>query len=142
MSHVTEEATITIDGQVVPLSPEDENIVITAKRAGIGIPAPCFLAKRKGGCCKGCGIEVDGKREYACALKATPGMNVVVNRNDLKEERKKNLMKYKENLTAGVKAKCELEETEPSSCDCSGDEPTNNTSCCDQSITTGSPCCG
>ena len=54
---------ITIDGQKAEITADDKNIVDVADRAGIGIPAPCYKNGRRGGCCRICVVEIDGKHE-------------------------------------------------------------------------------
>lgn len=104
--------TVKIDGVTIPFSVEDANIVETAQKAGIGIPAPCFLAKRKKGCCNGCVVEIDGKQQFACATKAKEGMEITVNREDLKALRKERLKAYQEGIKSGNPCVCSETNTE------------------------------
>ncbi len=76
----------------------DENIVQIAKKHGINITAPCFLANNGIGCCASCLIEVDGKEAFACSTKAKDGMKVIYDNPILREKRHANLKKYKANL--------------------------------------------
>ncbi len=76
----------------------DENIVQIAKKHGITITAPCFLANNGLGCCSSCLIEVDGKEAYACATKAKDGMKIKYDTPLLREKRHENIKKYKQNL--------------------------------------------
>ncbi len=85
---------IVIDGKTVDVSPEDNNIVDVAKRAKISIPAPCYLNGRKKGCCKACVVEIEGEQKYACATRPTEGMEIVLDRPDLKELRKERVKEY------------------------------------------------
>ncbi len=76
----------------------DENIVQIAKKHGINITAPCFLAKNGFGCCASCLIEIDNKEYYACATKAKDGMRIKYDDPILRAKRHANIKKYKENL--------------------------------------------
>ncbi|TKG97239.1 2Fe-2S iron-sulfur cluster binding domain-containing protein [Puteibacter caeruleilacunae] len=100
------EFTITIDGKEVLVSDSSNNIVDIAKSAGITIPAPCYLNKRKHGCCSACVVEINGKQHYACGTKPLAGMEVVVKRDDLVALRKERLLKYKDSIDRGVPLKC------------------------------------
>lgn len=42
---------ITIDGQVIEITPSDKNIVDVADRSKITIPAACYRAQQGKGCC-------------------------------------------------------------------------------------------
>ncbi|GEM_PF-902342 len=103
---VKEEFDIEIDGKNVRVTDASMNIVEVAKTAGIAIPAPCFLAKKKNGCCKACVVEIDNKQAYACGTKPSEGMNIIVNREDLKALRKERLLKYKEAIKNNVHLQC------------------------------------
>lgn len=100
---------IQIDELVIKIFNEDKNIVDVAKRARIGIPAPCYYAKRKKGCCKVCLIEINGKEKYACCTKPENGMDIIFKRHDLDAIRKGRIKEYTE-----VKAK-------PCDCGCGSD---------------------
>lgn len=102
---------VTIDRIEIEISSEDKNIVDITDRAHISIPAPCYRANKAKGCCNSCIIEVDGKKVYACATKPMEGMNIIVNRVDLKELENENIKKYKEKIKDSGKG-C--------NCDCSG----------------------
>ncbi len=104
----TTPGSITIDGQLVEVSQDDKNIVEVASRAKIAIPAACYHAQRKKGCCHGCVVEIDGEQKFACATVPTNGMNVIVNREDLKAIRKKNLLEYSEGVKSGDFCKCSV----------------------------------
>jgi hypothetical protein len=103
---VFEKMNITIDGRVIEVTPDDKNIVYVTDRAKIGIPAPCYRANRKKGCCRGCVVEVDGVQKFACITAPLNGMNIVVNRTDLREIRKRRLLKYKEGIDSGTSCTC------------------------------------
>jgi len=112
----SKDITITIDGQVLEVAPGDKNIVDVANRAKIGIPVACYRAQRKKGCCHGCVVEVDGEQKYACSTPPANGMNIVVNREDLKAIRKKNLLEYNEGIKSGNFVNCSV--TGSSNCSC------------------------
>ena len=102
---------VTIDGTSIEVNLADKNIVEVAKRARIGIPAPCYLANRKKGCCNGCVVEIDGKQEFACATKPQDGMNIIVKRNDLVQLRKTRLAEYGNGIKTGKPCKCSAPES-------------------------------
>ena len=102
----TKVAKITIDGIELAVNDTSKNLVEIAKEANITIPAPCYHAKRKNGCCKACVVEVDGEQTYACGTQTKDGMNVIVNREDLNTLRKKKLLAYKEGIKNDTPMKC------------------------------------
>jgi predicted molibdopterin-dependent oxidoreductase YjgC len=89
---------VTIDGQLIEVTPFDQNIVEIGNRAKITIPAPCYRAKLSKGCCNVCVVEIDGEQAFACSTIPKHGMNIVVDRADLKETRKQRLLEYKEGI--------------------------------------------
>lgn len=95
------EGEITIDNRTIKLTLEDINIVDTAKRNGITIPAPCYEVNKVGGCCKSCVIEIDGDERFGCSTHPEDGMRIVVDRDDLNNQREKWLKKYDQNLNKG-----------------------------------------
>lgn len=99
-------AKITIDGIELAVSDPSKNLVDMAKEVNISIPAPCYHAQRKNGCCKACVAEADGEQIYACATKARDGMNVIVNREDLNTLRRERLLAYKQNLKNDTPMEC------------------------------------
>ncbi len=101
---------ITIDGRTIDVDPSDKNIVNIADRAGIGIPAACYRAKQSKGCCHACVAEIDGEQKFACATVPEDGMDIVLNRADLKELRKARLLEYQKGMKTGNSC----------ACDCSG----------------------
>jgi predicted molibdopterin-dependent oxidoreductase YjgC len=99
---------VTIDGQVISVTSTDKNIVDVASRAKIAIPAPCYRAKQSKGCCSACVVEIDGEQKFACSTVPENGMNIVVDRADIKAIRKQRLLKYKEGIKSGNPCKCDL----------------------------------
>lgn len=99
-------STVTIDGIEVDITDPDKNIVEIAKEVNVSIPAPCYHAKKRYGCCKVCLIELDGEQAYACNTKPVDGMNIIVKRDDLNAIRKERLLAYKENKDNGTPGKC------------------------------------
>jgi predicted molibdopterin-dependent oxidoreductase YjgC len=89
---------ITIDGQKIKLTPFENNIVDLACRAKIKIPAPCYRTQRNKGCCGVCVVVIDGEQKFACSTISQHGMNIVVDRADLKAIRKRCLVEYKEGI--------------------------------------------
>ncbi len=86
----------TIDGQIIELTPFDNNIIDMVSRANIKIPAPCYRTIRSKGCCSVCVVKIDGEQKFACSTIPQNGMNIVVDREDLKAIRKQRLIEYKE----------------------------------------------
>lgn len=100
------EIKVTIDGNEISASSHDKNLVEAAERANIRIPAPCYRTKKTGVCCKACVVEIGGELHYACGTAPRDGMNIVVNRGDLKAIRKKRLLEFKEDLQKGTTCGC------------------------------------
>lgn len=96
--------------------PFDNNILDIAGRAEIRIPAPCYRDQRNKGCCSACVVEIDGEQQFACSTTPRKGMNIVVDRADLKAMWKQRLMEYKEGIKTGNLCQC----SSPSSGDCCG----------------------
>ncbi|MBN2790280.1 MAG: (2Fe-2S)-binding protein [Candidatus Delongbacteria bacterium] len=105
---------ITIDHKEIEVISTDKNIVDVADRNKIGIPAPCYKAEERKGCCMGCAVEIDGEIKYACCTKPIDGMNIIIDRIDLKQIRKRNLSTYLRKLKDGT-----LEEGCTCGCSCS-----------------------
>ena len=101
---------ITIDGRAIKVDPSDKNIVDVAGREKIAIPEACYRAERRKGCCHACVVEIDGEQKFACVTEPSDGMEIVVNRTDLKALRTANLLEYQERIKNGA----------PCACDCSG----------------------
>lgn len=97
---------ITIDEKIVKFNEEDKNIVDVTDRAKIGIPAPCYRADRKKGCCNACVVEIDGEQKFACNTKPIDGMKVILNRDDLKAIRKERLLEYEKGVKTGQPCSC------------------------------------
>ena len=89
---------IAIDEKEVKVLAEDKNIVDIAKRVQIKIPAPCYTANRKNGCCKACVVEINGDHQYACSTKPQVGMIIITDREDLNLLRKKRISDYRKNI--------------------------------------------
>lgn len=104
--NVTEHTNITIDGQKIEVTPDDKNIVDVASRMKIRIPAPCYRNKKKKGCCNACVVDIDGEQKFACSTVPKNGMNIVIDREDLKAIRKERLQKYKEGIKTGIPCGC------------------------------------
>ena len=114
---------VSIDGKSIQVDARDRNLVDVADRTKIGIPAPCYRDEGQVGCCKGCVVEVDGNHKYACATAPRDGMDIVVNRPDLKALRKERIKEYAKNRENGEPCNC-------SSGDSSCCTPTEAGSCC------------
>ena len=107
---------ITIDGRTIDVDPSDRNIVDVADRARIGIPAACYRAQQRKGCCHACVIEIDGEQEFACATEPEDGMEIILDRPDLRALRKERLLKYQDGIKSGNPCGCECSGTS----DCCG----------------------
>jgi predicted molibdopterin-dependent oxidoreductase YjgC len=105
---IPQQMSVTIDGQVIEVTPLDKNIVDVASRANIAIPAACYRAQRKDGCCSACVVDIDGEQKFACSTVPENGMSIVVNRADLKAIRKQNLLEYKEGIKSGNLCECSV----------------------------------
>ena len=101
---------IKIDGRDIEVINLNQTIVDIAASNGIGIPAPCYKANRKFGCCNGCAILVNGELKYACTVRPSNDMDIKVNTQELIALRKENLKKYKDAIAKGEKLECK--------CDC------------------------
>lgn len=97
---------LIIDGKTVEFDKDDKNIVDVADKAKIGIPAPCYRAERKKGCCNACIVEIDGEQKFACTTKPIVGMNIIVKRDDLKTIRKERLLEYENGIQTGQSCCC------------------------------------
>lgn len=106
---------MTIDGVQVEIFENDKTLLEVAGRYDIHIPSPCYLAKRKHGCCKGCVVEVDGEQKYACVTTPEKGMQVVVDREDLNQLRKERIAVYS-NAKNDPAAQCTCDCTEVGDC--------------------------
>ena len=97
---------VTIDGRAINVMPGDNNIVDVASRNKIAIPAPCYRAERKNGCCSACVVEIDGEQKFACSTAPENGMNIIVDRADLKVLRKQRILEYREGIRSGSPCGC------------------------------------
>jgi len=97
---------VAIYGQVIDVIAGDKNIVDIASRSKIRIPAPCYRANKKKGCCNACVVEIDGEQKFACSTPPENGMKIVIDRDDLKAIRKQRLLDYKEGITSGNPCEC------------------------------------
>lgn len=95
---------VTIDGNIVELTPFDNNVIEMISRANIKIPAPCYRTKRIKGCCSVCVVEIDGEQQFACSTVPQHGMNIIVGTKDLKAIRKHRLLEYKESIKSEYKS--------------------------------------
>jgi len=108
---------IRIDGREIEVTDPNKNIVEIADDNGLSISAPCYRSKVRKGCCKGCAIMVNGTLKYACCTRPTRNMDIKINTEELKNLRKKNILKYKEDLKYGKVAPCNC----GCSCSCGDD---------------------
>lgn len=105
---------ITINSRQIEAK-EGESVLQAARRAGIYIPAICYL----NGCsptlaCRLCMVEADGKRVYSCNAKVKEGMQVITSTPEIEHERNAIMQTYCINhpLECGVcdkSGECELQ---------------------------------
>jgi predicted molibdopterin-dependent oxidoreductase YjgC len=69
-----------------------------ATREKIKLPAPCYKAKRRRGCCNACVVEISGKEYYACNTVPENGMEIIVEREDLIALRNERIKCYNERI--------------------------------------------
>ncbi len=103
---------IIFDGKEITGNENAKNLVEFLDEQGIEITAPCYRSGRVGGCCSACGLEIDGKKAFACATKPKDGISVVYNREDLVTEREEKLLAFEKTLKDGKTNSC------CNSCDC------------------------
>ncbi len=125
---------IELDGQEMFTDNESDNIVQVAEKNGVFIDAPCYRNKKKQGCCKACNVEIDGQVRPACGAKVKDGMKVVYNREDLVDNRKKNLLEYAKRLKNN-------ENKNNSEC-CGSTNTSNSSGCCSSTSTNNNSGCG
>ncbi|MDQ1338080.1 MAG: NADH-quinone oxidoreductase subunit, partial [Campylobacterota bacterium] len=110
-----QEITLNIDGKQVKAY-EGDTILNVARANDIFIPAICYLTRCSPTlACRVCLVEADGKRVYSCNAKAKDGMNVVINSDEINEERNAIMQVYDINhpLQCGVcdkSGECELQD--------------------------------
>lgn len=85
----TATATLTIDGQTVPINGE-RNVLDLARQAGIDIPTFCYHSSLSVyGACRMCLVEIEGKGvQTSCTAAPEPGMVVRTNTAEIREMRK------------------------------------------------------
>jgi len=111
---MSNEIKVKIDG-IECVAKEGEYILNIARANNIFIPAICYLTR----CtptlaCRLCLVEIDGKRAYACNVKAKDGMQVLTNTDEIQKERRAIMEVYGINhpLQCGVcdkSGECELQ---------------------------------
>ncbi|WP_044210419.1 2Fe-2S iron-sulfur cluster-binding protein [Flammeovirga sp. OC4] len=84
-----------IDGIKVEVSEKDKTLVDTIRNAKKSITAPCYRTLRQFGTCNSCLIEIDGEMKLACGNRPVCDESIILNRNDLIEERKKKVKAFK-----------------------------------------------
>lgn len=78
----------TLDGQVIPFE-DGETIMQAASKAGVFIPHLCYHPEFKPhGSCKLCTVKVNGRQTASCTLRASAGMVVENNTEELNAERR------------------------------------------------------
>ncbi len=80
--------TFTIDGRIIPFA-EGQTIIQAAAGAGVFIPHLCYHPDFKPhGSCKLCTVKVNGRHTAACTMRATAGMVVESDTEELNGERR------------------------------------------------------
>ncbi|MDR2187213.1 MAG: (2Fe-2S)-binding protein [Azonexus sp.] len=80
--------TFTLDGQSIPFA-DGQTILQAATAAGVFIPHLCYHPEFKPhGSCKLCTVKVNGRHTASCTMRATPGMTVESNTEDINAERR------------------------------------------------------
>ena len=111
---MSNEIKIKIDG-IECVAKEGEYILNIARANNIFIPAICYLTRCSPTlACRLCLVEADGKRVYACNVKAKEGMEILTNNDEIQEERRAIMEVYDVNhpLQCGVcdkSGECELQ---------------------------------
>jgi [NiFe] hydrogenase diaphorase moiety small subunit len=83
MSH-----TFTLDGKTIPFE-EGQTIIQAATKAGVFIPHLCYHPEFKPhGSCKLCTVKVNGRQTASCTMRASTGMVVENNTEELNAERR------------------------------------------------------
>ena len=98
---------ITLDGQAIEVTTRDKNIVDVADQARVSIPAGCYRAQKSKGCCCACVVEIDGQQKFACATAPEDGMDIVIDRPDLKAIRRQRFMQYRESIQNDNPCQCD-----------------------------------
>ncbi|MBL0023677.1 MAG: (2Fe-2S)-binding protein [Saprospiraceae bacterium] len=80
---------LTIDGKKI-LAEENKNLMLVARENGIFIPSLCYYEHIEPplGSCRVCTCNINGKNGPACTEKVSVGMEVQVNKEDLRDIRK------------------------------------------------------
>lgn len=106
--------TLTINGKSIQAK-EGEFILNVARANNIFVPAVCYLTRCSPTlACRLCLVEADGKQVYSCNTKIKEGMDVTVNTENIKKERRAIMEVYDVNhpLQCGVcdqSGECELQ---------------------------------
>ena len=83
MSH-----TFMLDGKSIPFE-EGQTIIQAASKAGVFIPHLCYYPEFKPhGSCKLCTVKVNGRQTASCTMRASAGMIVENNTEELNAERR------------------------------------------------------
>ena len=78
----------SLDGQVIPFE-DGETIMQAASKAGVFIPHLCYHPEFKPhGSCKLCTVKVNGRQTASCTMRASAGMVVENNTEELNAERR------------------------------------------------------
>ncbi|WP_044221026.1 2Fe-2S iron-sulfur cluster-binding protein [Flammeovirga pacifica] len=86
---------ISIDGILYDKHDRDKTLLDVIKRNKLSVTAPCYKTMRKYGTCNSCLIEVEGEVKLSCGIPPEEGMNYVLKRDDLLEERKNKVKEFK-----------------------------------------------
>ena len=80
--------TFTLDGKTIPFT-EGQTIIQAASAAGVFIPHLCYHPEFKPhGSCKLCTVKVNGRHTASCTMRASPGMVVESETEEINAERR------------------------------------------------------
>ena len=84
----TTQATLTLDGREIPFR-DGQTIIQAAQEAGAWIPHLCYHPEFKPhGSCKLCTVKVNGRHTASCTMRASPGMVVESETEEINAERR------------------------------------------------------
>ncbi|MBD0401395.1 2Fe-2S iron-sulfur cluster-binding protein [Flammeovirga sp. EKP202] len=86
---------LCIDGEKVEISENDKTLVDTIRNAKKSITAPCYRTLRQFGTCNSCLVEIGGEKKLACGNRPVCDDSIILNREDLMEERKAKVKAFK-----------------------------------------------
>lgn len=89
---------LKIDEEEITLSTKDKTLVDTIRRAKKSITAPCYKTMRKFGTCESCLVYINGEKMLACGNAPSSNIDVILNDQQLIEERKNKVRAFKKHV--------------------------------------------